>query len=112
MTYEIIHTEERDGFTIELAVAPEDFSPRGQFQNEDGSDDEDTIQKIADGTYDWFQARVTASKAGIVLGTDYLGGCCYESARDFVTIEEGGYYTDMVRSAITEAKASLARLTA
>lgn len=108
--FDTIKTEERDGFTIECAIAPEDYSPRGQFMNEDGSDDEEVLAKIASGEYEWFQVRVTALKAGIALGWDYLGGCCYASFSDFMV--EDGYYADMVATAIDEAKATIAKLAA
>ncbi len=106
--YEQIHTEEREGFEIEFAAAPEDLSPRGEFMTEDGSDDEETIAKIQSGDYAWFVARVTASKAGVVLGTDYLGACCYDNPSDFV--EQSGYYEDLVAEAISQARAKLAEL--
>jgi hypothetical protein len=108
MNRELIHTEEREGFTIQLWRRDEDMSPRGQFQREDGSDDEELIHDIESGRYDWFCAEVTASKADVVLGHDFLGGCCYESAKDFVTPD--GYYPDMVAEAIAEAREKLAEL--
>lgn len=108
MHCEHIHTEERDGFEINFYVCEEEMSPRGQFQLEDGSDDEELLSKIADGTYAWFCAKVTASKAGVVLGGDYLGGCCCESAQAFVTA--GDYYEDMVAEAIREARRTIAKL--
>ena len=108
--WEMIHTEERDGFLVTFSVAPETKDPRGQFMLEDGSDDEKIIERIHSGYYAWFIARVEASRAGIVLGTDYLGACCYESAQAFVT--EDGYYPDMVDEALTAARATLASLCA
>lgn len=111
MHKELIETEEHDGFTIRFYACEEDCSPRGQFQNEDGSDDEETLAKIADGTYAWFCAMVTAEKAGVVLGTDYLGGCCYDSPRDFWRSEDG-YKPDMIAAAIDEAHKTLKLLCA
>ena len=104
-----LHTEEREGFTIRFYAEPEFESPRGQFQNEDGSDDEDIIGKIESGYYDWFCAKVTASKAGVELASDYLGGCCYDTALDFV--KAGGYYDDMISTVIADAKRTIAELT-
>lgn len=103
--WELIDTQERDGFTIELHFAPEDDDPRGHFD-----DDGETAEAIHNGDYLWFVARVTVSKAGIDLGTDYLGGCCYESAADFM--EEGGYYADMIEAAMDDARAALESLKA
>ena len=103
--WQTIHTETRDGFEVVLSVAPETDDPRGHFD-----DDGETAQAIADGRFDWFVARVEAQRDGVTLGTDYLGACCYESPQRFVA-ESEGYYADMVKQAIDEARATLARLT-
>jgi hypothetical protein len=103
--YEIIHTEDFDGFTVTFSVAPEEGDPRDHFD-----DDGETAQAIADGRYDWFVARVTASREGIELASDYLGGCCYNTARDFV--REDDYYADMRASVVEQARATVARLAA
>ena len=107
--YEVVHTDEVEGYTIELAVAPEEDSPRDHFYSGDGDIDEGICRAINAGDLQWFVARVTASLDGVVLGTDYLEACCYESVRDFLT---DGYYRDMVGQAITEAELTLARLNA
>lgn len=108
MTWETVHTEERDGFLITLAFTPEEDDPRGHFDSGDEAADQEIFDKIENGTYLWFCARVTVSKAGVVLGTDYLGGCCYESAADFMVPD--GYYPDMIASAMREAKETLEKL--
>ena len=103
MTYwELDDEQERDGFTIRTYVAPEDFAT--------DFDDGEVLQGINDGLYVWFQVKVSAWKAGVELGTAYLGGCCYESTRDF--IQEGDYWEDMVEEAIAEAKKTIEELTA
>ena len=108
--FDIIDTREIDGFTIVLSVTPEDLHPRDLF--DDSVDDIDEIcRKIDNGTYDWFVARVQAFKNGIELGTDYLGGNLYDSCRDFIE-QSGGYYEEMVQSAIAEAKKNIESLTA
>jgi hypothetical protein len=99
-----INTESVDGFDIVLSIAPEDEDPRDNFD-----DDGETAQAIADGRYDWFMARVEAKREGIVLGTEYLGGCCYINAHDF--LNESDYYGDMRAQAIAEAQAALVRAT-
>lgn len=101
--WQTIHAETRDGFNIACSVAPEEDAPRNHFD-----DDGETARAIADGRFEWFMVRVDASREGIVLGSDYLGGCCYESASDF--IKDNDYYADMVEGAIAEARATLARL--
>lgn len=104
--WQTIHTETRDGFDIVLSVAPEDIDPNDHFD-----DDGETAQAIADGRFEWFMVRVEAQRDGVTLGTDYLGGCCYESADDFYRAPSD-YYADMVAQAIDEARARLARLCA
>lgn len=101
--WETIHTEHVDGFDVVLSIAPEDSDPRDQF-----GDDGETAQAIEGGRYSWFVARVEAKKRGITLGVDYLGGCCYESPRQFVDLE--GYYSDMVSTAVAEARDILTKL--
>ena len=103
MTYwELDDEQERDGFTIRTYVAPEDYAP--------DFDDGEVLQGINDGLYVWFQVKVSAWKAGVELGTAYLGGCCYESTKDF--IQEGDYWGDMVEEAVAEARKTIEELTA
>lgn len=99
---ELIHTEERDGFYIRFYAMPEHTDPSGEF--DDGGF---TARQIAEGNMEWFTACVTASKAGVELGADYLGCCAYESAADFL---EELYYEDMAAAAINEAQEKLAEL--
>lgn len=103
MHYELIHEEEREGFTIRFYAAPEDTDPRDCFD----VDLEEAVEGIQSGRYDWFMAKVTASKAGVELGADYLGACCYPSARDFI---RDAYYEDMVAEAISQARHSISDL--
>lgn len=102
MHWELIHEESREGFDIHFYAAPETDDPRDHFD-----DDGETARAIAEGRYEWFVARVTASKHGVELGADYLGGCAYETAGDFVG---PGYYEDMVNEAIAQARNSLLAL--
>lgn len=105
MHYETIKTEDTQGFHIVFSAAPEDTHPSDSFE---GHDIEDICRKIDNGTYVWFVARVEAYRHGVLLASDYLGGCLYESFADFT--QEGGYYEDMVHNVITAAKSTLARL--
>lgn len=103
--FETVHTENFAGFTIELAMCPEEAQPDWDFGTEE--DKENTLRKIDNGSLLWFVARVTASRKGVRLGTDYLGGCCYESVKDFM---QDGYYTNMIDTAVSEAREKLAEL--
>ena len=97
--FESVHTTEIDGFVIELSVTPETDTPDWDFVSEE--DRQDTLDRINNGYLLWFVAKVTASKLGIVLGTEYLGGCCYERISEFLN---DPYFVDMVDQAIAEAK--------
>ena len=99
---ELISTTQQDGFEIRFYTMPEHMHPDDCF--DDGGQ---TAREIEAGQYQWFIACVTASKAGIVLGKDYLGGCCYETAAEFL---ESLSYEDMIRNAIDAARGKLAEL--
>lgn len=104
--WQTIHADTIDGFDVIVSVAPEEDDPRGHFD-----DDGETAQAIADGALDWFMVRVEAQRAGATLGLDYLGGCCYRSALDFVR-ETDGYYVDMVSRAIDDARETIRKINA
>ncbi len=104
--WELIDFRERDGFTLELHFTPEDDAPEGHFATGDDAADAYLCESIRCGDLLWFVARVTASKRGVPLGTSYLGGCCYDSADQFID----NSYDDMADDAIAEARAMLAKL--
>jgi hypothetical protein len=101
MSWDVAHTESREGFEIVLEFGPENTDPAEHFCSGNPEADQEIFNRIANGTLMWFTARVAAKKDGITLGEDYLGGCCYESAADFI---RGDYYQDMVAIAIECAK--------
>lgn len=86
---DLVHEEEYKGLVIKLFLLPE-------YDDPDWDITEDELQelneKIRNGDLLWFCAKVEASIDGHILGTDYLGGCCYESVEDFI---DGGNYIDM-----------------
>ena len=100
-----IHTFTKDGFDIRFSVFPELDHPNNQFD-----DDGETSRAIDAGEYEWFVACVTASKNGIDLHDEYLGGCCYTSFDEFMA--ESGYFDDMVDEAIDVAKRNIDALNA
>jgi len=104
--FETMHEKEQDGFIIRLSAAPDDQLIDWDFETE--QDRLDLLEKIDNGTLVYFIAKVEAIKCGIVLGTEYLGGCCYESVQAFV--DDNDYYSDMVNSAIQEANANIEAL--
>lgn len=103
--WETVHTEVRDGFAVALSIAPEDKAP--DWEGETQADREETARRIDNGSLLWFVARVTASRHGIVLGTDYLGGCLYDSVGEFLRDE---YFQNMVEEAIGDARRMIERL--
>jgi hypothetical protein len=103
--WELMHTETRDGFEIRLHIAPHNEFMDGDFYPEDA----ELCERIRSGDLMWFVARVIVSKAGVELGDDYLGACCYDSASEFIA---GEYYPDMVETAWKRAHDTLAALAA
>jgi hypothetical protein len=106
--YETVNKETRDGFEIVFSVTHEDTHPRDLF--DDSIDDiNELCKKIDNGEYAWFIARVQAFKNGVLLGEEHLGGCLYDTCKDFIK-ESGGYYDDMVFNVIKEAKQKITLL--
>lgn len=83
-------------FSVVCDIAPENDSPWDHFY-----DDPETAAAISEGKIDWFTARVRVLFDGRDIGSDYLGACAYENASDFIG---GGYFRDMVRLAIADAR--------
>lgn len=91
---------------IKLDIEPEDQNYRNQF------DDPTCVKWIADqlargNEWAWCTVKVTASYKGLEA-SDYLGGCSYENRAAFV--QGGGYYDDMVTTALTELAQDLEKL--
>ena len=99
MNWELIDTREIDGFTIDTYVGPEDMEP--------DIDDGETLEQIRQGLLEWFQVKVTASKAGIELADTYLGGCCYFDPRSFI---DDDYWADMAGAVMEEATKKIEEL--
>jgi hypothetical protein len=105
--FEQVHSEDRpDGFTIVLSIAGEDHTPDWDMTEEEKAE---LIDQIDRGVMLWFCAKVEAKKAGVTLGVDYLGACCYPSVDDF---RNDSYYWGMVDQAIAEANKKIRELTA
>jgi len=106
--YETIHTENREGFEIRLSITPEDEHPRDCFDMTP-EDMTDILEKIDRGFYLWFVAKVSAHRAGIELGADYLGSNLYENPKDFIRAGND-YFEDMIETAINEARFTIEKL--
>ena len=92
---------------IEVIAEPDHFSVRG---NAIDSGDADYDRVIEDAIFErleqgdvWAWASVEvyawADVGGVIVRSDseYLGGCCYEDAAEFVKVS--GYYDDMAGAA-------------
>ena len=110
MFEELIDTREVQGFTIHTFACEEDVSSEGQFASGDDAADAKIIEDIRAGNLTWFCAKVTASKAGVILSEDYLGACCYKSYDDFIKC--GDYHADMIASVVSQATAKIKELAA
>ena len=93
-----------DGFDVAfVAVVDEDLD----YSFQDG------LQALIDnGKYIGFMAVVEVSKAGIVLGNDFLGGCIYDSFEAFHTTHKDGYLKDMIVTALSDSKDTLCKINA
>ncbi len=95
-------------FVISLDVAPEldapDWVKGPELQN--------WLARIQNDEVAWFRCvvRVRYNK-GQLVGSDYLGQCCYDTVEEFYTLHRrcrsGSYFTDMVAHAIYQARTVL-----
>jgi len=104
MYYEELASYDRNGFLVIVDKRWDDIDPRGCFDTEDA---DEIVAKINDETYDWFLLRVRVLFNGHEVGSHYLGGCCYEDARDVLT---DGTAEDCIGEALIEAERELYRL--
>jgi hypothetical protein len=112
--FDIRHTAhwsfETARFFVGFYTEPEDMDPADCFECQAD------IDAVRNGSVDWFCAAVRVYlKADDEydwqeLSADCLGGCAYQSARDFYTQCRDGYFRDMVREAVRVARLELARL--
>ena len=102
----------KDGFQLLVSIAAEDRSAEDCFGfDECGTDAHaETIRQIESGELLHFTASVEASKAGIILGTDYLGSNTAESLEQWIERDGDGYLPQMIGQAIGEAQNTLKRL--
>jgi hypothetical protein len=106
--YEIVWVFKTARFRVALEVFPDDDLDLSW-------DDDGSIREgLENGHYVAFVAKVAVYLDGHEIGSDYLGGCVYESVeqfRDHVGCKAkgyGSYFSDMVREAIKDARLTLA----
>ena len=96
-----------EGFEIRFRAYPEDTLLNDVFDDE--HETEDLNLRILRGELKYFIANVVVSASGFEVGSEWLGCCLYRSYDEFC-IEKDGYYDDMLRSAIIEAKENIKRI--
>lgn len=99
-------------FRVIWSIEPDDYP--------DTSWDEtgETAENLRSGLWECFTSCVSVihKPTGIVLSEDYLGGSIYENPKDFRdhfgcrTKGYGSYFSDMVRSAVKDARETLSEL--
>jgi hypothetical protein len=87
---------------ISLTCEPEDRTYKGEFENADGAPDREVEEWIAKelrsgNEWAWCSAHVVVH-FGELKGEDWLGGCSYESKKDFM--QPNGYYDSMIDEAV------------
>lgn len=102
--YEKLDSFERNGFEIIIDKTWDETDPRDCFDTEDVAE---ICRKIDNETYDWFMLRVRVFFDGHEMGSHYLGGCCYDDAKDVLT---DGTAEDCISQAMDEAKTEIQRL--
>ncbi len=100
--WDTIWSFQTERFRIMCDVTPEDTDPADCFDNDDD------VEMVRSGAVDWFVARLRVTLDGAEIATAYLGACAYACAADFARKDRNGYFRDMVRSAIADARRALA----
>lgn len=100
---QLIYTEQSQGFEIRFYACEEHINIEDMFSEPE--DIQETYEKLNSGEWVLFCAKVTASKNGIELADEYLGGCIYSDEMDFVT--QNDYYEDMKNTVIENAKQAI-----
>lgn len=100
-------------FTVIITAEPE-YDPDFSF-DESG----ETEHNVRNGIWECFCAKVAVTCNGHELATDYLGNCIYADPMEFMdhkgrgrgkNAKYGSYFSDMVSTAIADARKELAKL--
>lgn len=104
--YDELARLEREGYTVIVDKTWEDIHPRDCF-DDTVTDINEICRKIDSCDLDWFMLRVRVLIDDHELGSHYLGGCCYEDARQVLT---DGTAEDCIYEAMNEARQEARRL--
>lgn len=86
-------------YVICFEAADEDVDMRRHFTKECGWSAKQ-FREIKD--FAWFTAEVSLWYEGDLLGTEYLGCCCYKNADEFWTTYAADYFSDKVYELVSE----------
>jgi hypothetical protein len=95
-------------YDIRLIATQDDAPVRGNAlasgnEEEDRRYEDMILERLDNGdVWAWADVEVQATLPDGRTGSAYLGGCSYDDENNF---KEGGYYEDMVLSAVEDAKA-------
>jgi len=101
--YTVVHEYELDQFTVEYAYAPDTtqlellFDPSEEYY-------EELVEKIADGTWEHFIARVRVLYDGKEMAAEYLGSVVAEDPEEWFGVDADGQVGDMIDRALDEAR--------
>lgn len=130
MHWETVWQFNTANYRVALEIAPEEMDPADSFEFAED------IAAVRNGNVEWFVARVSiyvkTEHGEVRLGCDVLGGCAYETVREFYTshrdpdpmcrnssimrAKNGGnmvichYFPSMVAVAIKDARANAAAI--
>ena len=102
---ERVRLEDQNGFKITLIAFNEESSIDDGLMEPDMV--AELIERVNSNELMHFVACVSVSKAGVELGTDYLGACFHPDLEDF---KKSGYLEQMTEAAMNEAKSKLIEL--
>ena len=100
-----IELESKEGFNITLRALNEDHPIDDNLMEADLI--AELIEQVESGELMYFCACISVSKAGVELGTSYLG-CCFEN--NLEGFKTSGYLDQMIDEAMDEAKGILIEL--
>ena len=104
----LIATRNVGPFAVATFALEEDLHPKDCFDY-DEYDLIDTIDKINQGSHQWFRAEVVIKLGPIELGRAYIPGRCYETFEEFLT-DDQYYHEYLIKEALDEARKTLDRL--
>jgi len=95
----------REHAAIEVSCEPEHIHPKDLF--DDARDIAAILERAELNDWGWCCVRVKVTFEGI-SESEYLGGCSYDSEKDFVT--SGDYYEEMLHNCFARLETHLVKL--